>query len=67
MLNIQELSAPLASQERHDFFHPSPCVLAGGLWMMTFQRIQNSDCYGGCEVVFSVDEGFSWSAPRKLD
>ena len=67
MLNIQELPVPLASREKHDFFHPSPCVLADGLWMMTFHRIQNADCYGGCEVVFSVDEGGTWSASRKVE
>lgn len=67
MLKIQELSTPAASKEAHDFFHPAPTVLADNLWMMTFQRFQNSDCYGGCEIVFSADEGANWSEPHKLD
>ncbi|MCQ2396855.1 MAG: hypothetical protein MJ106_04065 [Lentisphaeria bacterium] len=63
-MKIQNFLPPKASLETNDFFHPATAVLSDGRWMMTFQRLQNCDCYGGAEILFSEDNGQSWGEPR---
>ena len=57
-LSVRELPVP----EGDDFFHPSPCALPDGRWLLSFQRIRNSDCYGSPELTMTADAGGHWSA-----
>ena len=62
-VNVREIPGPPAAREERNFFHPSPCALPDGRWLLSFQRILNADCYGAPELTTTTDEGGHWSAP----
>ena len=63
-MNIDFLSFPAACG--NNAFHPSVAVLSENHYIMSFQRIFSSDCYGACEFCESFDGGINWSEARNV-
>ena len=63
-MNIDFLSFPAACG--NNAFHPAVAVLSENHYIMSFQRIFSSDCYGACEFCESFDGGNSWSEARSV-
>ncbi len=49
-----------------NYFHPSVAAVTDDWWVLTMQRIHNSDHYGAPEFAVSRDRGRSWSEPAPI-